>query len=187
MCENYPKGVVLVLWPSGKVQRFPDLAKAKTMLMRQHMRYIVCTPDEAGDYADDYPDMVDRWKMDDTIQTRDELWQYLLDISEERDPWAKASLVPDSNRLSKRRTSSGYTLSHKHCVSFADTKNPKQAKVIAKVLHDRFEDGTVVTDDDIEKVLHQATVSGDLKTKQPVKRIFAYYRPVLLEKGVITL
>ena len=185
MCENYPWTEVLILWPSGKVQRFPSLAKAKTMLMRQHFQYIVCNPKEARVLADDNVSMVDAWKLDDTIQTDEELWDYLVDISEERDPWSKAADIPDSNRMSKRVTAAGYTINHAKCGE--DIKLPKQAKIIAKSFLETFEDGSAVTDDDIERHMKHLVLSGTLSTKQEPMRIFTYYRKALLEKQCLKL
>ena len=187
LCENYDDEPVLVLWPSGKVQRFPNLAKAKTMLMKQHYSYIVCNAIEAHTYRRTLPKVAERWKMPEEIVSREDVWQYLVDISEERNPWAKHADVPDtSTRLSKRTTAAGYTINHDKCREFENVKAPKQAKIIARSFLD-FEDGCAVTDEDIEKHLHTLTVKDILKTKQPVKRIFTYYRQELLDKGCIKL
>lgn len=186
LCENYSDGIVLVLWPSGKVQQFPSLAKAKTMLMRQHYQYIVCTPAEAmAIFELNVDDWGERWKLDsEHYYTEKTLWQYLMDISIIRDPWMKSGDIPDTNRLSKRVTASGYTVHHNKCVGF---KGPKQARVIADVLLQSYEDASAVSTEDIERVLKDASLKGVLKTKQDPKRIFAYYRGSLIEAGCLTL
>lgn len=190
ICSNYDNegsGAALILWPSGRVQRFPTLAKAKTMLMRQHYIYICMTIDEVNEYIiDNRAEWYEKWKIQDNDEI-DDLWAYLMDISEVRDPWAKHSDRPETKKLTKRATSSGYLLSHAKCKAFDSVKAPKQAKVIARVFLDRFEDGTAIDDKSIESELHKATVSGVLVTKQPVMRIFAYYRQSLLDNSVITL
>jgi hypothetical protein len=153
--------------------------------------YIVCTPDEVLSYIGEDPDeWYTKWKYvaEDDLDAiiAPELWQYLVDISEERNPWLKSTDIPDSNRMTKRKTAAGYKINTVKATAFEDIKAPKQAKVIAK-LFSSYEDGSVVNDDDIERLLHSATVSGTFVTKQPVMRIFAYYRKELLSKGVIAL
>lgn len=182
MCENYPEGYVLVLWPSGKVQRFPSLAKAKTMLMRQHFQYIVCNEKEAQHYAEFEPDVAELWKYPDEEPP---LWQYLTDISVERDPWAAAADIPDTNRMSKRVTAAGYTINHAKCSE--DIKLPKQAKIIAKSFVEAFEDGSAVSDEDLEKHMRTLVLKGILNTKQEPMRIFTYYRKALIDKQCIKL
>jgi hypothetical protein len=188
MCENYSDGVVLACWPSGKVQKFPSLAKAKTMLMRHHYMYLICTPPEAyALFCEEEPSWRERWKISEEAVTTEWLWQYLLDIAVEKNPWAKADAIPDSNRMSKRATAEGYIIHRDKAAEFDKAKAPKQAKIIAQSLLLFEDDGKAVRDKDIEALLRQQYLKGVLKTKQDVMRIFSYYRPALLKAGVISL
>lgn len=187
LCDHYPEGEVIAAWPSGKVQKFPSLAKAKTLLMRHHYQYIMCTPEELLDVVDE--DLSKRWGINEDEwleRTPDWLWRYALDIAVERNPWMKAGEIPESNKLSKRVTASGYKINTAKAKTWESMKLPKQAKVIAMSLLE-FEDDAAVSDEDIEKLLRKQLLNGVLNTKQDVMRIFAYYRPALLEAGIIAL
>lgn len=187
MCENYDEDIALAMFPSGKVQQFPNLAKAKTMLMRQHYQYLVCTPDEALIYFQElHPETQTKFKVPEEIATKESFWQYLKDISVVRDPWTKPDSAPDSDRMTKRKTAAGYKINTTKAKEFANVKAPKQAKVLASVFA-TYEDGSVVNDEDVEKVLRRAMLDGVLNTKQPVMRIFSYYRTALLDGEVISL
>jgi hypothetical protein len=187
LCENYDNDVVVAIWPSGKVQKFPSLAKAKTLLMRQHYQYLCATAKEAWEVANGLLPKLGLTEEEVKELDHDKLWQYLLDIAVERNPWAAATDIPESNRMSKRVTAYGYTIHHDKCKAFATAKAPKQAKVIAQVFLERFEDSCGIVDDDIEKILRNAALKSVLVTKQPVMRIFSYYRAILIENEVITL
>lgn len=187
ICEHYTNDVVLAIWPSGRVQKFPSLAKAKTLLMRQHFQYICATPSEASVLTEGLLHKFNLTDEEILAITPDVLWQYLLDIAIERNPWASAIDIPESNRMSKKATAAGYTVHHDKCKEFAKAKAPKQAKVIAQVFLERFEDKCGIVDEDVEKVLRGAELKGILVTKQPVMRIFSYYRNELLNHNVITL
>lgn len=190
LCDCYdPSGAALAMWPSGKVQLFPDLPKALTMLPRQHYIYVVKTPNEAWALYQSYGDEYQKRLQADDEHVADaaHLWQYLLDIAEERNPWAQVTAgSSDSTRLSKRATAAGYKVSHDKCKTMADAKAPKQAKVLATSFLE-FDDGGVVQDEDIQRLLQKKAAQGVLKTKQDVMRIFAYYRKALLEHGAIEL
>jgi len=190
MCDHYPPGPAVACWPSGVVQKFPSLAKAKTLLMRQHIMYVYNTPYELFNlYHENADHWKDVWKLtdEDVLNlTPPFLWDYVLAIAKERDPWMNAGDIPDGKKLSKRATAAGYIVSQKKCTAFDAVKAPKQAKVIALSLL-QYEDGSVVSDEDITKLLMQAVLNEVLKTSQPVQRIFAYYRPLLLQHECITL
>jgi hypothetical protein len=190
-CENYPDGHVLVLWPSGNVQKYPSLAKAKCFLFRHHHQYIICNGAEALLWGDYHPDTRERWCVPieiDIPDADDLLWSYLTDISTTKDPWTSPDRSPtDSNRMSKRVTAAGYKVNVSKCDAFQNVKAPKQAKVIATLFSGTYEDGAVVSDEDIEKMLRAALLKGTLKTKQEPMRIFSYYRKELLAKQCIEL
>lgn len=188
ICDQYPETIEpLVLWPSGLVQRFPSLAHAKAMLMRQHFQYLVMNIGEVRVYiSEDVEHWYKRWAFDE----RDDipLWQYLIDISILRDPWMKAADVPEtgSQRFSKRQVAAGYTINHEACKAFQDAKAPKQAKVLAKIFLD-LNESDPIDDDFLEKHLMNAVAKGVLVTKQAPMRIFAYYRSALVDGNCITL
>lgn len=186
-CHHYVAAPVLVCYDNGKIQKYPSLAKAQ-MFLPKHLHWRICsTPIELNKLMD-LMDLEKAWGIAEMDELTDETrWQYCCEIAEEKNPWDARGDVPTTDRLTKAKTAAGYTISHAACKEFADAKAPKQAKVIAASFLEHVEDGSVMEDVDIEKLLQTQAARGVLNTKQPVKRIFGYYRPALLDAKVITL
>jgi hypothetical protein len=186
ICADYPEDTQpLVLYHSGRVQRFPSIAKAKAMLM--DYSGVICNERELIAYRHLNPIDFDR-RFQSYEVLDEEIWAYMCGISEWCDPWSKSETDTDEVKMTKRVTGGGYYYDKGKGIAFQQTaKAPAQAKALVSILQTFKDDGRAITDEDMERALFDARRSGLIKTKQNPMRIFTYYRKMLMDHGVIKL
>lgn len=89
---------------------------------------------------------------------------------------------PRSRRISKATIArNGYFI----LPAEVPTGLPKQAKALVEVLLAKA--GHTLSEEELASLLNKAVVSGQIKTKQPITRVFGYYRQLLMDKEIIKI
>ena len=193
---DYPGCRPIVLMPTGRLCRFPSLAKAKVFFMEHDYWRLLPTKEFFEDAVQHNKRVREEFRTALTNISGSECplnWERLEEAAKLFDPWQLSEEAHQQEgkqrKLTSKVTKAGMKLSDA-CLrggDWEDHKMPKQLKIIINELREAFKDGKWFIDEDVDKVLTRLVGRGGLATKQPPMRVFKFYRKRLLDEGLLVL